>query len=471
MKRQGKRIAMAVVAFGMALGFGVIGGPQTESKAAEVAINAETFTDPGVLSSVNMIDYNKDGILTDDEAAKMTYLYFGTVTSDIPVVLKYFPNIKEITIKTGSLKSVTVNNKSVKTITVISDTNGVFSLVGAEPSQIKYYAQKATGALNFKGVKGYTKVTDISVFGKKVTRIAVPNQTKLKKLVVKFTSITKMDTSKCTKLESINLSNNKIKSLDLKKNKKLTTLACYDNKLTSLSISANTKLKDIGVSDNKLTKLDTTKNKKINRILAENNRLKSLKVGSSKKIKELTISNNKLSNLDLKKFAKLETLRMTKNKVKVLNVSKNKNLTCLYCAYNPIKKLSLSNNKNLTYINVAGTSIKKLSLKNQKKLSYITVGKKYDLIKDFKLSTNNKLENGNTMSNIMMCLTANKTYDLKKMFPALQGYTFECYSQKMTVTPDGQFTMPSWGKNEYIGVTARKDKDSVYLSLNTLGEY
>lgn len=435
-----KKLIYMVSAFGLIAGIAAFGGQTSKVKAAGVEITEENFgNDQNLLSTIKYKDTNQDGILSDEEAAPVTSLYFSSVTNDISKVVKYFPNLSYVAVNTGDYDSLTINHNPIKSISItahkVVHLNGNHSI-----TDVSYDLSEMKGKADFSKAKGYDKVKKFFIYASGATSVVAPNQNKLTDLSIRGAKMSKIDMSKYKKLSTLNLSGNQLKSINVKKNSSLVSLACYNNKLTSLNISSNKKLKDIGVGDNKLTKIDTTKNSKLLRVVAYNNKIKNYSPESNKKLTEINISYNKLTKL---------------------NVTKNKDLRVLCISGNKIKQINLGKNKKIEIFNAGNTSLKKLTLAKSGRLSNISVGSNYKLLKNIKFKSNSSL-------GIEMKLPGTKEYQLAKILPALKGYTFSSSNEKITIDETGKFTMPSLGKNDYASVMANNGNQTAYISLNSV---
>ena len=435
-----KKLIYMVSVFSLLAGIAVFGGQTSIVKAAGVEITEQNFgNDQSLLSAIKFKDTNLDGILSDEEAAPVTSLYFSSATNDISNVVKYFPNLSYVSVNTGDYDSLTINHNPIKSISITA--HKVVSLKGNHSiTKVFYDLYEMKGKADFSKTKGYEKVKEFLIYCSGATSVVAPNQNKLTNLSIRGTKMSKIDMSKYKKLTTLNLSGNQLKSINVKKNSSLVSLACYNNKLTSLNISSNKKLKDIGVGDNKLTKIDTTKNSKLLRVVAYNNKIKSYSPVSNKKLTEINMTYNKLTKLD---------------------VTKNKDLRVLCISGNKIKQITLSKNKKLEIFNAGNTSLKKLSLAKSAKLSNISVGSNYKLLKNIKFKSNSSL-------GIAMKLSGAKEYRLTEILPALKGYTFSSSNEKITIDEAGKLTMPSLAKKEYASVMATNGNQTAYISLNSV---
>ena len=432
-----KKMVSIMTILGIVMGSVAMGGQAVPVKAAGVEITEANFgTDQNVIQCIKRADADKDGILSDGEATQITSLYFADVTNDISNTVKHFPKLTSVSVKVGQNDSLTINQTSIKEVTVHAQK--VINIKGSNSfTKVWYYLEETKGKVDFSKAQGYEKVTSFSVYGAGITGVVAPNQKNLTQLSVLGTKMSKMDAAKYNKLTTLNLSSNQLKSIDVKKNKSLVSLACYDNKLTSLNIASNKKLKDIGVGGNKLTKLDTKKNTKMLRIMAADNKLKNYNPASNKKLTELNVSGNKLTKLD---------------------VSKNKNLKILYISNNKIKNMNFNKNKKLLTLSVADTKLKKLTLPKSVKLGYINVGSSYNFLKNVKFQSK--------YVGISLALPKNKTYQMTKLIPALKGYKFVSYNDKLVIDESGKFKMPSLDKEYIVSLSATKGKSSASIGLS-----
>lgn len=461
MKKAMKRASVAAVT-AVALIIGLLGTWPAVNKAEDVEINEETFGT--LLKYAQDKDANEDGILSSEEASEVTGIYFDydEELQDISGLVKYFPNLTEVSINVGNAGKLVVNHNKISTMTLYA--KGTVSIEGAQPTKIVYHSINNTSSFDFSKAKGYEKVKTFQFSGSQNQQVVPPNQADLETLQVYNTAMKSVDLSKMSKLKQLDLSENKLTSLNVKKNTKLVSLACYNNKVSTLNLSSNKELKDIGIGVNKIKTLDVEKNKKLVQISAYQNQLKTLKTGKGNKLSVLRLSKNKLTSMKPASFKSLQDLEVNSNKLKALDVTKNKKLVRLNCGGNAIKSLNLKNNKKLLEINVAKTSLKKLPLPKGVKLQYISVGSKINLLKKIPLKQEYTIIN--------MQLADNKKYQLTKIMPSLKGFEFTTYSEKVKVTKSGVVTTKKMGKgNGDVSVNGTKGNKGVYICLNSSGVY
>lgn len=427
-----QKTVTAFTALSMIFGLTATAGISIDSHAAEVSID-QAAMDSNLYQLMQDADSDRNGILSDTEAARMTDVSFTKETADISSAFKYFPNITTITINAGSHKTVTINSNKVTSVSVYGQ-NPV-ALKGASPKIVYASVFSKQKTIDYTKLEGYHKVTKFYLdCDSNASKVSVPNAAKLVDLKVSNAKLTSFDTSKLKSIQQLTLDGNNLKSLNIKKNKKLTSLACYNNKLTSLNISSNKNLKDIGIGGNKLKKMDISKNKKLEKVAAYNNKIKSFQAKKSKKIVDLNLSNNKLTSFDAAKYPNLKNLMIDGNKTKKLTLGKNKKLTSLAIGKTPLKTLTLPGSK----------------------FNYVNFGEHHNFLKKVKGFT----------KNAYIFLQAKKkktTYDFTKLAPALKGYKFSTYDTAAKVTAKGKATLAAPKKYSYVTIMAQKGSSNVTI--------
>ncbi|MDR0893400.1 MAG: Ig-like domain-containing protein [Mediterranea sp.] len=237
-----------------------------EEKAPEGSINI-----PDVRFLIGLLpiaDTNGDGIITEEEAAKVEKieLFNGTIT-----------NVKGI----------------------------------------EYF----TGLIHFNITKNpLTSPIDLS------------KNTKLQTFYCVNCGQNSLDLSKNTELVDLDCSDNPLGELNLSKNTKLTTLWCSNTQLSSLDVSRNTKLVTLRAQGNQIANLSLTANTLLVNLFCNSNLLTGLNLTKNVKLENLYCASNKLTGLILTKNTSLRELDCKVNRITSLDLSNNLDLVQLDCS-------------------------------------------------------------------------------------------------------------------------------------------
>lgn len=271
----------------------------TLTVTADVKIDETSFPDEEFRDWVLRQEYGKDGILTEEEIAEVTFM-------------NLFPqNI----IAEGHIKSL-------------------------------------------KGIEYFTAVTKLVCSRNELTELDLSKNTALTWLECDQNHLTELDLSKNTELTYLDCNSNKLTALNLSCCNKLTELNCSLNKLTILNVSGCSVLTNLKCYENQLAVIDVTGCTSLATMWAFNNQLSALNVSDCTALSTLWCENNKLTQLDVSKNAELTSLWCGENQLTQLDVLKNKELKELRCNNNKLTALDLSKNKMLTSLRTYHNPIK-----------------------------------------------------------------------------------------------------------------
>lgn len=201
-------------------------------KAPNVQFEDETFR----AYCLGNFDEDKDGIISPEEAAKVT---------EIDCSRKDITSLKGIEIFTA-LETLDCSLNHISSLDVSKNTA----------------LKKLICTLN------------------SLTNLDVSQNTALTMLICTVNYISSLDVSKNTALKVLGCGENQLTSLDLSQNIALEELYCFDCGLTSLDVSKNTALKEMYCSENQMTSLD----------LSQNTLLRYLDTGQNPNLTEIIIA-------------------------------------------------------------------------------------------------------------------------------------------------------------------------------------
>jgi len=271
----------------------------TEPQMADVMIDETTFPDSIFRNWVLSQEYGKDGILTEEEIAEVTFM-------------NLFPqNI----IAEGHIKSL----KGIEYFTAVT------KLVCSRNELTELDLSKNTA------------LTWLECYGNNLTELDLSKNTELTNLDCNANELIALDVSCCNKLTELNCNNNKLTTLNASGCSALTILKCYANQLTIIDLSGCTSLATMWAFGNQLSALNVSDCTALSTLWCYNNQLTQLDVSKNTELTILQCSNNQLTQLDVSKNTELKELRCENNQLTALDLSNNKMLTSLRTYHNPIK--------------------------------------------------------------------------------------------------------------------------------------
>lgn len=194
----------------------------------KIEINEVNFSDYKFRKYVSeKCDSNKDGYLSEGEAAKVTEINASNTTNYAGIKnlkgIEFFTNLKKLNLK---------------------NQTGIEAL----------------------DVSIFPELTHLDCEGTKISKLDLSKNVKLQWLYCQNTKIEALDVSKNTDLRQLSCQNTNIKALDVSKNTELTGLAVSDTGVTSLNVEKNVKLISISLENTGIEYLDVSKNPLITRI-------------------------------------------------------------------------------------------------------------------------------------------------------------------------------------------------------------
>ena len=272
-------------------------------KLPQIEINEQNFPDELFRKWLSRQEYGKDGILTEEEIAGVTFM-------------NLFP---QNLIAVGHIKSL----KGIENFTAV--TKIVCSM----------------NELTELDLSKNTALTWLECYGNHLTKLDLSKNTELTILDCSGNELTALNVSCCNKLTELNCIMNELTELDLSKNTALTWLECYGNHLTKLDLSKNTALTTLDCNGNELTALNVLDCASLSSLRCDNNRLTQLDMSENTELSSLVCNNNQLTQLDVSKNTELTELRCHENQLTALDLSKNKKLKTLRTYHNPINGVAM----------------------------------------------------------------------------------------------------------------------------------
>lgn len=154
----------------------------------------------------------------------------------------------------------------------------------------------------------------------------------------------------------------------------LTELRCNGNKLTSINLSKNTALEILDVSDNSLASLSVAGCKSLRVLRCDNNSLSSiLGLRETVDLSILNCSGNRLGSLDLSYNTALNTVKCDNNQITMLDISKCAVLSSLDCSHNKLTSLDVSGCPEVGMLFCSSNSLSSLDITNNREITNLEV--------------------------------------------------------------------------------------------------
>ena len=132
--------------------------------------------------------------------------------------------------------------------------------------------------LSYMGLSGWlnleemTELISLNIDGNDITKLIIPDCTKLKDISCFYNDLTSLDVSGCTELQELDCALNQIESIKLE-NASLSNLNCTGNLLTELDLSASPNLEELRCGSNNLSTLDLSELSALNTVFCSGNQI------------------------------------------------------------------------------------------------------------------------------------------------------------------------------------------------------
>ena len=357
---------------------------------ANVPIDAAHFPDPIFLekvkeydsgwrnSSGDLVGYN-DGILSDVEISRITYIYVNyNVELSSLVGIQYFTALTRLDCCSNQLTKLDVSGLTA--LTELNCSSNQLTKLDVSGCTALTYLVCAYNQLTELNVSGCTALEDIHCKENQLTEINASGCRALAGLNLDENPLTKLNFSGCTSLRDFWYVNLQLKELDFSGCTALSQLQCDGNKLTKLNLSGCSALKYLSCPDNRLTKLDLSDCLALKELDCSFNQLTELNLSGYSVLQKLNCHANKLVTLILSGCTVLEELDCGGNKLTELDLSDCTALEELTCWNNQLTKLDLSHNTNLYSLNcTTNYTLTSLILGNNTQLTNLECGDNYNL--------------------------------------------------------------------------------------------
>jgi hypothetical protein len=206
-----------------------------------------------------------------------------------------------------------------------------------------YYATQLAGNLD---LSGFEYLTEVFVFGNKLTSINFSHCRKLESLDCSGNLIQSLNVDSCSNLSRVSCKDNRLKSISLKGCSNLETIEVPNNQLKSLNFNEYGNLRSIDTSNNpELTELKVEDCANLANLNCSGGQLQLLELQGHERLGLLNCSNNRLTSLDLTGCVSLGDLTANDNQLTDLNIKDCILLIKIYCSNNQITSLDLGGKK------------------------------------------------------------------------------------------------------------------------------
>ena len=357
-------------------------------------------------------DINGDGIITEEEALKVTHIFCSNMGIKSLQGIQYFTNLTLLWCHSNQLSILDLNYNP--NLTELSCYDNQISSLDLSSNQNLTELNCYDNQLSSLDLSNTKDLTYLGCSGNQLSSLDLSSSQNLNILGCYDNQLCSLDLSNNPNLTDLSCNGNQLTSLDLSNNPNLNGLGCSYNQLISLDLSNNPNLTYLECSYNQLTSLDLSNNPNLNGLHCSNNQLISLVLSNNPNLTELSCNDNQLRSLDLSNSQNLNSLACYDNQLSSLDLSNNPNLTFLNSSYNQLSSLNLSNNPNLTRLLCYNNQLSSLDLSNKPNLTYLSCG--YNQLTDLDLSNNKNLTELECYSNQLNNLDLSNNPNLTRLW-------------------------------------------------------
>ena len=331
-----------------------------EVRTAGVTIDETTFPDENFRKWVLSQKYGKDGILTEEEIAKVESI--DVAYQDIKSLkgIEYFTAMEYLLCGSEHLTEIDIS-KNTKLKWLRCSQSKLTSLdVSKNAALVELRCHN--NQLTALDVSNNPLLENLDCESNKLTELDITHNPALKYLSCYYNPLTSLDVSHNPVLESLHCYELPLGTLDVTKNPALQSLVCTGMQLTTLDLSQNPELNYLSCDGNELTTLDISQNPKLYFLRCYGNKLAALDLTKASELESLECYDNQLTALDVTQNLALKTLDCQNNQIAALDVTKNTKLESMNCGGNPIKTLDVSQNTALKHLYCWGNQLTALDL-------------------------------------------------------------------------------------------------------------
>lgn len=256
---------------------------------ASVSINNTNFPDEHLLNLTLGFDANMNGVLDNDELAKITEIKAEGILNLKGI--ENFKNLESICLYYGSTEEPSIESINLSKLSYLhsfslQDCGGITSLDLGKNTSLRII--ELLNCPNISTLKLPSYLNTIRLEGvDSLTSLNLNNYSRLKDIDIHSCTIESLTMNKLPSVQSLTVQNNNILSTTIEECKGLTDITCKDNVLATLCLKNNALLQAINVENNQLQVLIADKCPKLGRVKANNNQLMWLDMKDVKKAENI----------------------------------------------------------------------------------------------------------------------------------------------------------------------------------------
>lgn len=156
------------------------------------SVNAKDFPSDSVRAAAAQLDTDGDGLITRAQASEVTSLSLSEGTTAYGFSL--FPNLRELTISSGSIESVDVSDAANLESLDANGSSSLLTCVVSGASKLSSLDLSNTGVSEVN-LSGADSLTELNASGSKLDSLDISDASALKKLDLRDTSVSSLDLS------------------------------------------------------------------------------------------------------------------------------------------------------------------------------------------------------------------------------------------------------------------------------------
>ncbi len=325
------------------------------------------FTDSvfktAVLNQDQVIDIDGNGEVSLSEATLVSKLSFvGKGIQDMSEI-KYFTNLKELTIHESGLTSLNLDDNILLENLHVHSNLSIINLEKNTKLKSLYINNEELTNID---LSTNTALTEIRFLTKKLATLDLQNNVLLERFTLHYDDqITAIDFSNNINLNYVSLRDNpELASINVTNNTNLDHLIIYTSKISNIDVTNNTELTYLGVLDTDISSLNVSNNLKLKDLVINAPLLTSIDISNNTALETFDLAASQVTNIDLSNNTLLKTAFLNNNKLTNIDISNNTLLDRFYISNNEITSIDFTNNTNLRELEIRSNKIKELDVRN-----------------------------------------------------------------------------------------------------------
>lgn len=155
------------------------------------------------------------------------------------------------------------------------------------------------------GIEYFTGLLSLDCAHNKLTSLNLSHNLKIDMLSCGFNELTSLNIKKNDKLQQVLCSDNQLEVIDIQDKVQLKKLDCRNNRIKALDLRKSSKLEEVYCQDNQLTELHLGEQKNLAKLYCGNNKLKEIDTGDCEVLRELSLADNQVEVLDISKLSNI----------------------------------------------------------------------------------------------------------------------------------------------------------------------